>query len=314
MENLGELSTVATTGSLSVNCTQAFSGHLVERGKSERTIQAYCQDVRLFAAWYERENGQAFAPELTTSFDLRSYRSHALDVERVAAATWNRRRISLRIFCAWLVESGTLNYDPFRGIEAVRIEDPGIRALDKPERNKFLRQVELTVNGAVSDFGKWLALRDQAMIALMIHAGLREGEVTALDVADVEIRSRSGEANVRRGKGDKFRQVPLGLEARRAVQMWLDQRPQAEGPLFVGKSGGRLSTRQVQRVVAEIGRMAGQEVTPHDLRHTFASQLINEEKAPLGVAQQILGHKRQDTTARYAKPSWGYLQEAVERI
>lgn len=304
---------------LSVSVTAAtwqgvFASHLVEHGKSERTVQAYCQDVRSFAAWCERENGQAFAPELVTSFDLRGYRAHALDVERVAPATWNRRRIALKVFCAWLTASGALNYDPFRGVEAVRIEDPGVRALDKFERNKFLRQVEISLNAPVSDIGKLRAIRDQAMIGLMIFAGLRESEVVGLDAADVELRPRSGEVNLRRGKGDKFRQVPLGPEARQALRMWLERRPKVEGPLFPGKNGGRLSTRQVQRVTAEIGRLAGLEVTPHDLRHTFAAWLINEKNESLAVAQKILGHQRSDTTMRYAKPTWKHLQEAVEKI
>ncbi len=67
-------------------------------------------------------------------------------------------------------------------------------------------------------------------------------------------------------------------------------------------------------VLRELGRLAGLEVTPHDLRHTFAAWLINEKNESLAVAQKLLGHKRSDTTMRYAKPTWKHLQEAVEKI
>ena len=313
METVGEISLSITVENAS-EYANAFAAYLADTGRSPRTIAAYLQDVRKFAGWYMVENGQAFAPEKMTSLDLRGFRKHALDRERCSAATWNRRRIALKVFCGWLVESGALSYDPFRGIEAVRIEDPGVRALDKSERNKFLRQVEISLNAPVSDIGKLRAIRDQAMIGLMIFAGLRESEVVGLDAADVELRPRSGEVSLRRGKGDKFRQVPLGPEARQALRMWLERRPQVEGPLFPGKNGGRLSTRQVQRVVAELGRLAGLEMTPHDLRHTFATILLNEKNESLAVAQKILGHQRSDTTMRYAKPTWKHLQEAVEKI
>jgi len=81
----------------------------------------------------------------------------------------------------------------------------------------------------------------------------------------------------------------------------------------MGKRSDRLTTRQVQRVVAEIGRQAGIELTPHMLRHTFAKRLV-DNGSPLTVAQKLLGHSRLDTTSRYVKPGWDDLARAVESL
>jgi len=124
---------------------------------------------------------------------------------------------------------------------------------------------------------------------------------------------RVGRVTVRRGKGDKFRQVPLAKEARRALRLWLDTRGADPGPVFPSKRTPRISTRAVIERVREIGRMAGVELTPHDLRHTCAKRMC-DEGVPLTVVQKILGHSRLETTARYVKPGWDDLAAAVERI
>lgn len=290
--------------------TSAFADHLRSQGRSASTVKAYLQDVRGFSLWCEQVNGCTFTPDLTTGVDLRGYRQWAVEGHNMAPATWNRRRVALSLFCAWAQAAGHLNYNPFQGVEAWEEEELPPRWLDKTEFSRFMRQVELITQGAKTVHWKWQALRDQAMIALMAYAGLREGEVVGLNLKDVSISERSGRVIVWTGKGDKKREVPLGLEVRRALGAWLEVRGSGEA-LFIGKGEGRLTTRSVQRRVAEIGRQAGLTVTPHDLRHTFAKRLVDAGK-PLSVVGKLLGHARLDTTARYAKPGWKDLEEAVE--
>ena len=310
METVGEISV-----SITVDFMSAFAAHLADTGRSPRTIAAYLQDVRKFAVWYAVENGEAFAPEKATSLDLRGFRKHSLDRERCSAATWNRRRIALKVFCSWLVASGALSYDPFRGIEPVKQAEPPVRALEKPQRVKFQKASERMVGAAKTKFALFQALRDQAIIGLMLSAGLREGEVALLDAGDVTIKPRSGHVDVR-GKGEKYRKVPLGPEARAMIEPYLATRGKSGGALFSGKRGGRLTTRQIQRIVGEIGRMAGLKVTPHDLRHTFAHRSLHEldHPMPLPDLQTIMGHSRLEQTGRYAKPTWNDIQDAVESI
>ena len=298
--------------SIALEWSDAFSAYLAQTGRSSKTISAYVQDLKLFAEWLAVENQAPFAVAQVTSWDLRAYREFSFS-SKVAPATWNRRRCALRVFCAWLVASGVLSYDPFQGVEAAEEQAPAPRWLEHKEFKRVLNQLEVEYNGAKSDYGKWQAARDQAMVALMAFAGLRVAELVALDLADVQLSDRSGRVTIRRGKGDKKRVVPLGLEARRALQIWLGRRGSPAGALFTSKSNGRLTTRSVERTVQHIGAAVGVKMSPHDLRHTFAKLLVDKGR-PLTVAKMLLGHARLETTARYAMPGYRDLENAVEGL
>lgn len=288
-----------------------FMSYLQESGRSARTVNSYLQDVRQFASWFFDVNGQEFDPSLITGVDLRAWREQSLN--EISAATWNRRRISLSVFCEFAVSQGWLTYNPFSGVErAEQVELPP-RWLSRGELQRIMRQVEIAVNGARTDAWRSQALRDQAIILLMVQAGLREGEVCALDVQDVEINERSGRVTIRRGKGDKRRQVPLNAEVRRAVKAWLEDSGRVTGALFVSKHGSRLGVRSVQRMVGELARRAGVKATPHSLRHSFAKRLLDEQ-TPLTVVSKLLGHSRLETTARYVQPGWSDYELAVSRL
>ena len=292
----------------------AFAGHLVETGCSERTVRAYSQDLRSFEKWFFQVNRQALAPELITGVDLRAYRTYSLETEQVSPSTWNRRRAALRSLCSWGQDAGMLPYDPFQGVEAAEEVQLPPRWLTRSEYARVMRAVELLVNGAKTLMQIRQAVRDQAMLSLMVYAGLREGELVALDFSDVEISERKGRVTVRLGKGGKRRQVPLSSEARRALARWIDLGVVQEGAFFVSKSGERLTTRSVERAIKRIGVLAGVEtLSPHVLRHTCAKRML-DAGVPLTVVSRILGHARLETTARYVQPGWEDYEVAVERI
>ncbi|KKM08424.1 hypothetical protein SY88_23840 [Clostridiales bacterium PH28_bin88] len=292
-----------------------FCAWLQERGAAARTIASYRSDLERYAAWFRQVNQQAFSIDLLTSVDLRAYRAHSLEVERVKPATWNRRRATLAMLCQYARQIGAITYDPLAGVaEAAQVALPP-RWLSRSEQNKILRQLERNLNAARTPAAMAQAARDQAMVLLMLHAGLREGEIVALEIDDILMTERAGRVAVRMGKGTKRRDLPLGAEVRRAVANWLTLRGSGSGggPLFMGKGSGRITTRQVQRRVGEIGRQCGLEVTPHQLRHSFAKRLADDGQ-PLTLIQQLLGHARLETTAIYIKPGWGDYAAAVENL
>jgi site-specific recombinase XerD len=291
---------------IDVDWLDSFSDYLERNGSSSRTLLAYCQDVRSFASWFLAENGQVLEPGLITGVDLRAYRDDCVNGGRIKPATWNRRRQALARLCKFWQERGDLSYDPFQGVEPWVEEEMPPRWLGKSDLQRFMRQLELQVNGATTPHWRWQALRDQAMVMLMLYAGLREGEVVALNRDDIELPERHGKVTIWHGKGGKKREVPLNGEVRRALSMLT-----TTCPLFVGKGGERLTTRSVQRRVGEIGKGAGLYVTPHMLRHSFAKRTL-DRGAPLTVVSKLLGHARVDTTARYCKPGWSDLEMAVE--
>lgn len=289
-----------------------FRAALEAGGLSEISIRNYLQDLRVFAGWFEAVNAQPFSPELTTGVDLRLFRDQQMDACR--PATWNRRRASLRRFCAWLVSTGRVSYDPFQGVEKARQSELPPRWLSEAETHRLLRTLEQAVNGARTEAWRVQAARDQALVGLMLYAGLREAEACALDWEDVALGERSGRVVVRRGKGGKRRETPLSREARRALRLWSQIGGGSSGAVFTGKGGGRISPRQVQRRLEAVRQAAGLDeiLTPHALRHTFAKRAL-DRGAPLTVVSKLLGHSRIVTTARYVQPGWEDLEKAVEK-
>lgn len=293
----------------------AFEADLRADVRSERTVQAYLSDVRSFVSWFEDHYRMDFTPDSITSIDLRAWRAWVLENRAMKPATFNRRRISLMAFCDWLVRTGVHEQSVFEGVDIWEEVETPSRWLEPSEQQRLMRQVELHVNGAASKNAKWRALRNQAAISLMLYACLRVGEVAALDAADIEINPRSGSVRVQTGKGEKFRTIPLNIEARRSIGAWIDHaRP--EKALFPGGKWGeseRSSERTFQREVTRLGAEAGIEISAHDLRHTGAKRMA-DAGVPLTVIQKILGHADLRTTARYIKPGWSDFEDAVNHI
>jgi site-specific recombinase XerD len=286
------------------------------QGCAASSIRAYRQDLKHFVEWFERINGQPFEPGLITGVDLRAYRTAALD-SGISAATWNRKRATLRKLCDFALQMSHVTYDPFQGVEVKPQEEQPPRWLTEAEYHRLARQIEQNVNAASTDHWRWQAVRDQAIVALMLYAGLREAEVCDLDVGDVQIGERKGRLIVRNGKGGKERQLPLNNEARRALKLWIAVAGIADPglPLFIGKGGERIGVRLVQKRVAALRQACqlDEDVTPHALRHTFAKRLL-DSGAPLTVVSKLLGHSRIETTKRYVQPGWEDFEKAVEKL
>jgi site-specific recombinase XerD len=163
----------------------SFTAWLVNNGKnghghSEKSTKAHLSDLRGFITWFEAHTGQIFAPELITSSDLRAYFTWSTQEERVAASTWNRRRISLALFCQFALSAGLVAYNPFQGVPVMESTQLAPLSLNKSDYAKFMRRVEQAANTSRTDNQRRLAIRNRAMIACMVYAGLRESEVCEL--------------------------------------------------------------------------------------------------------------------------------------
>ena len=146
---------------------------------------------------------------------------------------------------------------------------------------------------------------------------LREAELAALDDADVPITPRTGKVRVL-GKGDQLREVPLPARTRPLITAWRQHRAKTGGPhdpdaLFLARGGRRVSARTVDHVIRQAGRAAGLEVSPHTLRHTFATSLVRAGYDLVLVAS-LLGHARIETVRIYTLPTDDDVQAAVDHI
>mgnify|MGYP007100060557 CR=1 FL=1 len=294
----------------------AFSARIRQLA-SERTAAAYGQALAAFERYFEQANRQPFSPELLNSWDLRGWRSHTLEAEQLSPATWNLRRAAVKALAAFCQQIGAIANDPSAELAGAEQQTLPPAWLTYAEFGALMRRLEIEINAANTDLRRWRAIRDQAMVMVMAHAGVREGELVALTVADVQLGERAGRLVVRLGKGQKRREIPLNREARRAIGAWLEARAAAEisgAWLFVDERSCPLSTRAVQKRVAALGAAAGvAELTPHRLRHTCAKRMIDAGRA-LTEVQLILGHARIETTARYTQAGWEDLEEAVESV
>lgn len=297
---------------MDANLVQVFDDYLTGRDRAANTLNGYRRDLRLFGRWFESVNGEALQADNLTPTDVRLYRQY-LQEAKARPATINRRLACLRSFGAALQAAGLIDQNPVKDIRMAKEQRTAPKWLDKREQAVLTRQLEREVMAARTEPAKRQAIREQAAALLLLHTGLRVGELCALELGDIHLRERTGALQVRNGKGGKARRIPLNREARRALRSWLSVRPEGGGRLLTGKRGDDLSASGFQRRLAAIGKRAGVKTTPHILRHTFAKNLIDAHVTLQEVAD-LLGHERLDTTRLYVTPSQADLENAVKRL
>jgi len=156
-------------------------------------------------------------------------------------------------------------------------------------------------------------LRDLAILVVGFYQGLRVSEIRNLDRSDVDLQAMS--LLVRQGKGGKDRELPLHRETAWAIKAYLSTRVDSDPALFLSRNCARISARQIQRMTKELAGGAGisKRVTPHKLRHTFATLLL-ERGVDVRVIQELLGHENLQTTEIYTFVDRGPKREGVDRL
>ena len=279
-----------------------------EADLSSATIRNYLGDVTLFMAWYEQvwSAGQAvFSPEAIATPTLTRYRAD-LKQQRLKPATINRYLISLKRYFDWAVSTTRLTHDPARPLKRVDQAPHPPRHLSDKEESDLV--------AVAQHAGK---LRDIALLVVMLHTGLRIGEVCALTWPDITLQDRSGLLKVW-GKGQKYREIPLNTTVRKTLieyQLeWLTCGKLLAGAVFVSqRTGLSLTPRGVRFMLGKYAYQARLDnFTPHDLRHRFGYRMA--ENVPLHRLAQIMGHDSLDTTLIYIRGTPRDLQQAVETI
>ncbi len=274
----------------------AYERHLVyERDLTPHTVRAYLGDVRdLVHHLALLGRGDLNGLDITV---LRSWLAKQRTLGK-ARTTMARRATAIRVFTAWAHQSGLLDVDPGAQLGTPKPHRtlPGV--LDLGQVRALLDQA-----AARAGTGDPVALRDVAVLELLYASGIRVGELTALDVDDVDPARRLVRVF---GKGRKERVAPYGVPAAQALDRWLSggrpllARPGSGPALFLGARGGRLDQRAARRLVHErLADVPGAPDTgPHGLRHTAATHLL-EGGADLRSVQEILGHASLATTQLY---------------
>jgi integrase/recombinase XerD len=285
---------------------EQFADYLTfERGLSERTIRAYDRDLRRLLAFLESEGIQR--PADVTHGHLRAYVFHLKD-RGLAASSIRRAQSSLRTFFAFLLDEGVLEDDPSDRLESPRVWR---RLPDVLSTEEVVRLVE------APDPEHRMYWRDRAILEFLYATGVRVSELTDLLLTSLHLEEA---LCLVYGKGSKERLVPVGGPARRALGRYLgDLRPrldrgEGEGRVFLNHRGRPLSRMAVYSLVRDHAERAGidRKVSPHTLRHTFATHLL-EGGADLAAVQELLGHADISTTQIYTHVDREYLQDVHRR-
>jgi tyrosine recombinase XerC len=284
---------------------RSFQEHLrYEKGYSENTLAAYDIDLRKMAEFLVSQGISE-----TSAVNSRNL----LDFIRnegesgIRSSTLERRIAAVRSLFRFLFRVGYLGSDPSTLLSAPRKEKRLPSVLD---RSEVLRLLE---SGKTDNP---LAVRNRAILLLLYAAGLRVSELCSLDLSDIDYRD--GLVTVT-GKGRKPRMVPIGETATGTVRNYLSWRRELSTPggnltaLFLTKSGKRIQERMVRYILsAAIGELSIQKhVSPHTLRHTFATHLL-ENGAGIRAIQEMLGHASLSTTQKYTHLTLDRIRESYD--
>jgi integrase/recombinase XerC len=279
----------------------------VEKGYSPHTMTNYQRDVEDFFAFAEEAADLAALDPLF----VRSYVYHLNS--RCKSSSVARKLSALRTFFRFLIREKIVESDPFSHVSM-------------PKQGKYI-PVFLTIDEVFSlleapDANDTFAMRDRAILELLYATGMRVAELAALNIDRVDFRE--GMVKIT-GKGNKERLVPTGDPALDMLNKYFPQRQELtaarvkrgnkpdKDALFLNARGGRITTRSIERLVSSYAGRAGimAQVTPHALRHSFATHLL-EMGADLRSVQELLGHASLSTTQKYTHLNIDHLMEVYD--
>jgi integrase/recombinase XerC len=335
MKRTRQPAATASPSALGASMEQYLHALQYERRASPHTLRAYRRELTAFAAWASAKGGLALSdgPAALSHKHLRRWlaEEHA---SGLAAPSLARALAAVRSWLGWLVRQGVVEANVGSLVASPRQPKrlprvPSAEALNglldslhnapkvKPKKQRGSATT-------LAEASTWPA-RDALLLELLYGCGLRNAELSSIDLSDLDRSLAPGdEALLRvRGKGAKERLVPVGGAVTEALAVYLPERAAraatsgATALLLPGKGIGRqsrLTTRSVGRILKALAVAAGlpAETHPHTLRHAFATHLL-EEGADLRAVQELLGHARLSTTQRYTQLTTGHLLDVYDR-
>lgn len=300
---------------------QSFVLYLqLERGASEETHRNYQSDLQQFLSHIQAQFFQTDAipqPDSIQILHVRSYLKHLSD-QGLKKTSLARKLACLKSFFRYLLEEGRITHNPSAAVRSPRLGTHLPTVLTKDEASILLDSPSAQT---------WIQARNQAMLETLYSSGARVSELVGLNGDDLDLEAQFIRL---RGKGKKERRVPIGTVAGEAIAHYQRQQlpigkssgqtinhplPPRSGsrPLFLNVRGGRLTTRSVERIIKQqAGDRFQKSITPHTLRHSFATHLL-DEGADLRAIQELLGHASLATTQKYTHVATDQLMAVYDR-
>jgi tyrosine recombinase XerC len=280
-----------------------------ERDLSAHTLAAYRSDLAQFEAWAERKGIGSLGA--VTRGHVRAFVAELSAERNLARRTIARKMSAVRSLISWAVENELLERDPTEAVSVPKLDQPLPRVLRVPD-------VAALCDLPPSDDPA--GLRDRAMLEVLYASGLRVSELCSLDLDDLDLAQGT---LIVTGKGRKERKVPFGGPAEQALTTYIrlarpallgrSDNPPEPGALFVNSRGRRIGPRSVRAMITKYTRAEGMKaISPHDLRHSFATHLL-DGGADLRSVQELLGHENLATTQIYTHVSTERLKAVYEQ-
>ncbi|MCF8035727.1 MAG: tyrosine recombinase XerC [Desulfobacteraceae bacterium] len=296
-----------------------------EKGYSDHTCRAYARDLKDFLAYFvanrtttatrdsreaetDADPGQSAGIEQVSALVIRSYLG-LLYKQKIKKTSIARKLSAIRSFFNFLEKHRVISENPAASVLTPKQDKPVPNHLTVDDMFRLIDSVnDQTLSGK----------RNRAILETLYSTGIRVSELVGLDVEDIDFDQRIVRVL---GKGSIERIVPIGEKALQAVRVYREdlygnsaKTPDIwKGPLFLNKNGGRLTVRSVARMLEQAARAAGltMPVSPHDLRHTFATHLL-DAGLDLRMVQELLGHRQLSTTQKYTHVSIDRLMAAYD--
>ena len=278
-----------------MNPLDLYLRHLEARHLSALTLRNYRGDIEGLSSWLSERGTEPLALDRPT---LREYLTH---LNGMSPGSLRRKLSTIRLFYRWLAQEHYIDSDPLRGVN-------GLPKVPRRLPN-VLSHDEVTALLAAPDVDMPEGVRDRALLEMLYATGIRLAEIHGLDLPDVNMAERTLRVT---GKGNKEREVLFGAPAHDALQDYYPARRlmarQDEPAVFVNRDGARMARASVGSAVRRYGKRAlGRRVSPHTLRHSFATHLL-DGGADIRIVQELMGHASPSTTTIYL-----HVTEAQQR-
>ena len=285
-----------------------FSDYLrLERNYSPKTVASYRRDLVLFRQFLEGVDEQL---DLLTA-DRDTVRLWVVDMmdKGQTSTTVNRKLSTLRSFYKFLRMKGITDHSPVQGIKGPKNKKPLPQFVKEADMDRLLDDPEITLGEG------FMGIRNKTVIAVFYETGMRMAELIGLDDRDIDFSTRTIKVT---GKRDKQRFIPFGDELELRLKSYLDARTETFGPtdgaFFVNQKGERIPRHQVYLLVKDALSWVSDvsKKSPHVLRHTFATSMLNHD-AELGAVKELLGHNSLQTTEIYTHTTFQELKEIYKQ-